>query len=626
MVSSHVTKTHLRRRTALALAIIVAAAFASYVVAAFGRAEAARSAEIAEVLDEAQLALHQLSLATHGIDTDAGYQRRDTVAGEARRAARSLRAARAQMVEAQKADRFCPETAALLAQPALDVLGGLADSAALADLLDDRDAVAARLARIARAIDAQAARLLPVLKRMKETETAAEFRAFDRLGWYAWGALGLTLAAVFGTALFVTEPLIRRLLAEREAAEAERRAAEQASEAKSAFLANMSHEIRTPMNGVLGMAALLRATDLDDKQRGMLEIIDKSGAALIEIINSILDIAKIEAGRMSLRREPFDLAAVCRSVLDLFEGRAEAKGLALRLDLEDDPTGWRRLGDPGAVRQIALNLVSNAVKFTEAGAVTLSLRQGAARPDGGPAALIVVRDDGPGVPEAAQARIFERFEQADTSITRSHGGTGLGLALVKALSEAMGGGVTLESAPGEGATFAVTLPLAVAPAEEPDSGRPARLAAAPRPATMAGPPLRVLVTEDNEINRIVARAMLERAGCVVSIAQDGAEAVRLVAQTRPDLVLMDLSMPVMDGLEATRRIRAAEAAEGRAPTPIIALSANALAEHRDAALQAGMNAYLTKPVEDAALRAALAAHRKPTEPAGWEEDRACAAS
>ncbi len=368
-----------------------------------------------------------------------------------------------------------------------------------------------------------------------------------------------------------------------------------ASRAKEQFLSSMSHEIRTPMNGMLGALDLMSTTRLDAEQRRYCEVAATSGAALMAVLDEVLDFAKIGAGRLQLVHAPMDVLAVGLSVTTLFAASAQRKGLVLRLEADPRLAGWR-LGDAMRLRQVLLNLVGNAMKFTQRGEVVLALRDG-----DGDALQFSVRDTGPGIAEADHARIFLPFVQAEAPPQQHDGGTGLGLAISRQLVQAMGGALVVHSAPGAGATFRFSLVLA-------------RAAVPPAPAPPAAPALpgqlqgQVLLVEDNPVNRLVCAAMLERLGLAVLDAEQGEQALDVLATPPADLrvVLMDCQMPVLDGYETTRRLRALEAAGQRPRLPVIALTANTLSGDVQRCFAAGMDGHLPKPFTLAQLHDALA--------------------
>ena len=372
---------------------------------------------------------------------------------------------------------------------------------------------------------------------------------------------------------------------------AAQQAAEAASGAKSEFLANMSHEIRTPLNGVVGVADLLASAGLPAREQRMAEIIRDSGKTLERLLSDVLDLAKVEDGQLEMEIAPFHAGDLVRAVAELSMPRAEAKDLILKVEVAPELEGFF-MGDAVRVRQIITNLTSNAVKFTEQGQVTI----GAALTAAG-LLRFEVADTGVGFDASQKDRVFGRFQQADGSITRRFGGTGLGLSICRQLADLMGGTLDCGSTPGKGSMF--WFEAAFEPAEE--------TTVVESPAdVLADGGFRVLVADDHPTNLTVARLILEQIGADIATVSDGAQAVEAAARERFDVVLMDMQMPVMDGLEATRRIREAEGLNGRTRTPILMLSANAGPEHLRAGALAGADGHVAKPITAASLTAALA--------------------
>ncbi|HXG47999.1 MAG TPA: ATP-binding protein [Methylomirabilota bacterium] len=441
-----------------------------------------------------------------------------------------------------------------------------------------------------------------VLNEGREQEFEYSLAVRDAERWYRCRAVPeLAAGGATESVLAILYDITERKKAEMELREAKDQA-EAGSRAKSEFLALMSHELRTPLNAVIGFTDLLLTTPLDDTQRDYVQTIRSSGHSLLEIIKDILDISAIEAGRLQLATHEFDLGDVVREVTEMFAGRAKEKGLSLTVDVGvDGPLSV--LGDAGRARQVLMNLVGNAVKFTPSGSVSISIEREPARPACARGFLkCSVTDTGIGIPRDRQEHLFQKFTQADASTTRAFGGTGLGLAIAKKLVELMGGAIGLTSEAGRGSTFWFTLPAGTTN----KSAGPGRPEVAPggcaSPNLLAG--ARILLAEDNVTNQRLAQRMLAKLGCVVDIANDGVEAVRLARAGRYDLILMDCSMPHMTGYDATREIRSTEQDDRH--IPIIAITANAMRGDREKCLAAGMDDYLSKPVQQQALRDMLA--------------------
>ena len=492
-----------------------------------------------------------------------------------------------------------------------------------------------------RSLTLEAARIVSA----HSTRVTEASRIHNRLGLALLGLLAV-MAVAFGAYAWQQLQRLQRRRLQLEALTAElrqaREAAEVASASKSAFLANMSHEIRTPFQGLKGMLALLANSRLDERQANYLRTATSSADHLLTLLNDILDMSRLESGRMTLAPVPLALRDLLIEVDALMRPQAQLKGLTFSIDA-DAAVPQRALLDPTRMRQVLFNLVANAIKFTEQGRVALEVRvvpaagrssgplSGVATPaDADPAVVgiswvdFTITDTGIGMDAATLAKLFQRFSQGDDSRSRRFGGTGLGLEISRNLARLMGGDIVVTSRQGEGSTFVFTVPLQVLPALQgvPEGGveplagdvAPSQLAGA-APATDgaatastedAAPErsLRVLVAEDNEVNRMVMEAILSGLGHAVAFAEDGEQAVSLASGEHWDIVLMDLHMPHMDGLEATQAIRALPHAQ-RSQVPIVALTADIFPETRERCEAAGVQDFLTKPVDTAELAACL---------------------
>jgi CheY-like chemotaxis protein len=365
----------------------------------------------------------------------------------------------------------------------------------------------------------------------------------------------------------------------------------QSSAMMSEFLANMSHEVRTPLNGVLGLTSILAESQLDGEQRQLVAGTQQSAEMLLTLVNDILDISKIEAGSILLEQTAFDIRQWVNEVVEPGFAKARAKGLDVRVDVSAELPPLI-VGDTTRIGQVLSNLIDNAVKFTPSGLVSVVAVPSHA-PDGRRMLRVSVTDSGIGIPLDKQAVVFEKYRQADSSTTRRYGGTGLGLAICRQLATLMDGDIGLESTEGVGSTFWFAIPLAAAPVVAP---KPAAEPASDEREQPERQPVALLV-EDNATNQFVARRFIEKAGCVVDVAANGAEALECIAARDYDIVFMDCQMPIMDGYEATKRIR-----QGRlASVPIIAMTAHAMKGDRERCIAVGMNDYLSKPLKPATV-------------------------
>ncbi|GFK95763.1 Autoinducer 2 sensor kinase/phosphatase LuxQ [Fundidesulfovibrio magnetotacticus] len=445
------------------------------------------------------------------------------------------------------------------------------------------------------------ARMLAELLEGKREAYSLRSRLVGKDGGTVWADLTVTCVRGPDARASLVIAMLRDATLEvrlEESLRASTKAAQAASQAKSSFLANMSHEIRTPTSGMLGMLNLLRDSPLDAEQRKLLDMAAESGVNLLRVLNEILDLSRIEAGYMVLCAESVDSRGLLANLQAVFTPEARSKGLELALDVAPDMPAWFA-GDTVRVRQVLFNLVGNALKFTDAGGVRV--RAALERGDGGPRLVFTVEDTGIGIEPERIPDLFRPFIQADASHSRKHQGAGLGLAIVKGLVERMGGRIDLTSALGRGTTVRVALPYREA---SPSQGRHDEADRAWE--TLQTPPLRILLAEDERIIRLATSRQLERWGHGVACADNGLQALELLERAEFDCVLLDIQMPLMDGYETAARIRALESGARNRDVPVVALTAHAMKGYREQVLAAGMDDYLSKPIDLSRLRVALA--------------------
>lgn len=427
----------------------------------------------------------------------------------------------------------------------------------------------------------------------------------------------LTLCGLFA---FIAQRARKRLILEAQARNAAlenaleetrlaRNKAVEAARDKDRFFANLTHEIRTPLNGIAGTAELLQHTVLSAEQRPLAQALGASTRNLVELVNAMLDHAKISAGHVRVERAPLHLENLARELRDLYGARAADKRLDFEVTVAADAPAWIET-DAIKLQQIVGNLVANAIKFTERGSVLVNLRCAIPAGAGDAMRLIVeVADTGVGIAPVQIKAVFEPFVQGDTSITRTYGGTGLGLTIARQLAELLGGGLRVDSRLGEGSTFILEIPVTAAEAPAQVADAPPAAVSGPRRAAAAAAGFRVLLAEDNSVNQLVACAMLERLQAQVQVAENGIDAVEMAGKEDYQVILMDLQMPEMDGIAAACEIRRRERLAGKRPVPIVAMTGNSPDDYGDACVEAGMDGYITKPVSLEQLRGVLAGLR-----------------
>lgn len=586
----NVTRGYLRLRILVALLTVLVVAIVSHQISRASHRNVVAKASIVDAIDRSTAAIVE----SQSNIMDIRNAREESVAGAARTRIKKtlpeLQSAIEMLQTALSENTVSDGTRNLLEDDFLDVLGNLQDFQLITlAVLKNDSAFGARSERFNKATRSSVGQLMPLMAELKTFEIEDLEKANSRLA--SLGDLMLTamvfILVLIGLLVFL--PMERSVLQAQADARRKQRQAEAASESKSNFLAAMSHEIRTPMNGVLGMSELLMETELGSEQRRMVEIVNSSGRSLLSIIDDVLDFSKVEAGKMNLDYRPFKPASHLGNLTELLRPTAEKTGVMLSLVIDPGIANCL-VGDEGRFGQILTNLVGNAVKFSENGKVTVTAKV-EKETDKHQTLIFSVEDTGIGMTDEQLDRIFNKFEQADNSTTRKFGGTGLGLAISAGLTEAMGGRIWAESTFGQGSTFFVCMEFEVHDVQE--TGSVVTLAAQ-KQKDFSG--LNVLVAEDNKVNQLVIRKMLKSLKCNVSIAINGAEAVKQFKLDRPDIVLMDISMPVMNGYDAAREIRLYEAQRDMEPTPMVALSAHIDADHNQKCFDAGMTMVMAKPV------------------------------
>lgn len=487
--------------------------------------------------------------------------------------------------ELVRAARMSDDILDIYRQPETDLDRMTVEFAALAERIRTGDTSAGGIRRLADNAEA----ILPLLNDATNAFTRAAERRVHFMDRLELAAFSITLFILLLEGWFVFRPAVLSISRTLKQLETARNEAERASAAKSNFLAQMSHEIRTPLNGVIGMASGLGTTKLDEEQRKMVTTLQSSGELLLTVVNDILDISKVEAGQVSLEDADISLEQILNWIDSTYRPTSAAKGLKWETHLADDARGWYR-GDATRIRQILSNLVSNAIKFTPTGEVRAEVHC-LSRDAAGTAQIeIVVRDTGIGIPAERIEAIFNPFEQADASTTRKFGGTGLGLAITMRLAELMGGNITVESTPGQGSRFTVTLSLERGQAPAAPADIPAQ------PADALAARLRALVIDDVATNRLVLQTLLTPLEVDVTCAGSGQEALDILESEHFDVILMDIQMPDMDGVQTTQQLRLREQQSGQDTTPVIAVTANVLPEQVAAYRAAGLDDHLAKPV------------------------------
>lgn len=587
-----VSRTYLRLRSGISILILSLAGVVALLISLSGQRLAVQNAQSSQLFSQLLVSIAEMSLAFDELQDGPDTQNAQAALGTLQRNLILAEAATNALQERQEAGALAEENLRILGTVSRNPIEEARDLLSLVELVLQSDIGAASIYRASQLGVQLSQRLLPVMKQLNQIEADAAERVAEQQRNYALIAISISGLGILVVVLFVHIPMERFIVRAQARIQANKSRAEAASNAKSAFLATMSHEVRTPLNGIMGLSEVLISRERDPENLRLLRLIANGGEMLLTIINDVLDISKIEAGKTEFEIVDFDLHTVSSSVCQLFEAQALSKGVTVTMVCDHTENSWRVRGAEKQIRQVLTNLVNNATKFTESGEVTVHLSVESGAHPNERIAQISVADTGIGIATEAIPDIFEQFSQADSSTTARYGGTGLGLSIVKKICDELGGTVTVESALGVGSTFRVCLPITLLPETKPQEASEAFCTA------FSG---HVLVADDNKVNRLVAKKLLNSLGLTVDLAEDGVEAVRRFQEANYDLILMDVRMPTLDGLDATRQIRVIEGRTNAPRVPVVGLSANALEEHRAAGLEAGMDGYLTKPLRKEAL-------------------------
>ncbi|SPJ26457.1 ATP-binding protein [Palleronia abyssalis] len=595
------TISYLRARLLAALALTVAASFFGWFVDKSQLSHLRSKSELSETFADALHTMTDALIALHAIrsaPTQAiGEVSKDGLAGY--RA--DLISTQKDIVVGGKTLVLAPESRELLDREVLDPIGLMIAFADLLEAVSGNDALwgsdAERHVAMASAITSE---LLPIVRRISHLESEHLTEKLARHQLWLVANLGLVTALTFAIWGIIFRPMEREIMRSQDEVRRRMEQARAASRAKSDFLAMMSHEIRTPLNGILGLTERLGTTSLEPEQEEIVGDLGSSGTALLTIIEDVLEISSIEAGKFKIEPRSINLREELKHIHSMFRYRAESQGLALTFEVEERVAPLH-VTDPGRVRQILVNLVSNAIKFTEHGTISVRLQVIEASDDA-QKLTFEVEDTGIGISADHLERVFHAFEQVDTSLTRRFGGTGLGLAISRRISEALGGELTVNSSVGRGSCFRLKLNLPM-PILETTSET---VAPSTNAIDISG--ARVLAAEDNRVNRKILEAILVRSGCNITFAEDGEQAIECAASGVFDIILMDLSMPGTDGFSAARAIQECAAERGLAPIPIVALTAHVGDAYIERCLAAGMKGLLGKPFRSEEIVQAIATY------------------